>query len=821
MIEINNDHNIINVDLEDKMKDAYLDYSMSVIVSRALPDVRDGLKPVHRRILYGMEGLGLDPNKPTRKSARVVGEVMGKYHPHGDSAIYDALVRLAQDFSTRYPLAQGQGNFGSIDGDDPAAMRYTEVRMSKIAKEMLRDINKNTVDFMPNFDEEEKEPIVLPSRFPNLLVNGSSGIAVGMATNMAPHNLNEAIDASIAYMKNPEISIDELNEIIKGPDFPTGAKILGRKGIKEAYQTGRGKVKLRGIAEIEPFKKNRERIIVTEIPYQVNKARLIEKIADLVKDKKLDGISDIRDESDRKGMRIVIEIKRDSNANIVLNNLYKYTQLETTFGIINLALVDGIPKILTLKELIKYYIDHQKEVVTRRTQFDLDRAKARKHIVEGLIIAIDNIDEIIKIIRSSYDDDQIKGIFLERFGLTDLQSQAILDMRLKRLSGLEIEKLNAENKELAETIAYLQGILDSEEKLIDLIEEELLEIKEKYGDDRRTQIVADEGDIDIEELIEQEDILITLTNDGYIKRLPVDTYKVQNRGGKGISAANTKEDDFIKRIMTTNTHEDLLFFTSFGRVYALKGYEIPEGSRTSRGQAIINILSLNSGEKITEIMSLSALKNDDQIVLQTKNGKIKKTDANNFTSIQRNGIIAIGLEDGDKLISARHIDKEEELIISTKDGMTIQFNTADVRSMGRQARGVRAIKLNKDDEVVAMNIKGDETYLLVVTENGFGKKTSFNNFNNQNRGGKGIRCHKVTEKTGCVVDTLPVDLDDDVLMVSLNGDMIRITAKDISTTGRNTMGVTLKNLKDESDKIVSVAKYDASLGVEVEEENVW
>ena len=820
MIEINNDHNIINVDLEDKMKDAYLDYSMSVIVSRALPDVRDGLKPVHRRILYGMEGLGLDPNKPTRKSARVVGEVMGKYHPHGDSAIYYALVRLAQDFSTRYPLAQGQGNFGSIDGDDPAAMRYTEVRMSKIAKEMLRDINKNTVDFMPNFDEEEKEPIVLPSRFPNLLVNGSSGIAVGMATNMAPHNLNEAIDASIAYMKNPEIYIDELNEIIKGPDFPTGAKILGRKGIKEAYQTGRGKVKLRGIAEIEPFKKNRERIIVTEIPYQVNKARLIEKIADLVKDKKLDGISDIRDESDRKGMRIVIEIKRDSNANIVLNNLYKYTQLETTFGIINLALVDGIPKILTLKELIKYYIDHQKEVVTRRTQFDLDRAKARKHIVEGLIIAIDNIDEIIKIIRSSYDDDQIKGIFLERFGLTDLQSQAILDMRLKRLSGLEIEKLNAENKELAETIAYLQGILDSEEKLIDLIEEELLEIKEKYGDDRRTQIVADEGDIDIEELIEQEDILITLTNDGYIKRLPVDTYKVQNRGGKGISAANTKEDDFIKRIMTTNTHEDLLFFTSFGRVYALKGYEIPEGSRTSRGQAIINILSLNSGEKITEIMSLSALKNDDQIVLQTKNGKIKKTDANNFTSIQRNGIIAIGLEDGDKLISARHIDKEEELIISTKDGMTIQFNTADVRSMGRQARGVRAIKLNKDDEVVAMNIKGDETYLLVVTENGFGKKTSFNNFNNQNRGGKGIRCHKVTQKTGCVVDTLPVDLDDDVLMVSLNGDMIRITAKDISTTGRNTMGVTLKNLKDKSDKIVSVAKYDASLGVEVEEENV-
>ncbi len=820
MIEINNDNNIINVDLEDKMRDAYLDYSMSVIVSRALPDVRDGLKPVHRRILYGMDGLGLDPSKPTRKSARVVGEVMGKYHPHGDSAIYDALVRLAQDFSTRYPLATGQGNFGSIDGDDPAAMRYTETKMSKIAKEMLRDIKKETVDFMPNFDEEEKEPIVLPSRFPNLLVNGSNGIAVGMATNMAPHNLNESIDACIAYMKNPEITITELNQIITGPDFPTGAKILGKSGIKEAYETGRGKVKLRGIARIEPFKKNRERIIVTEIPYQVNKARLIEKIADLVKEKRIEGISDIRDESDRKGMRIVIEIKRDANSNIVLNNLYKYTQLETTFGIINLALVDGIPKVLNLKELIKYYIEHQKNVVTRRTEFDLAKAKARKHIVEGLIIAIDNIDEIIKIIRSSYDDNQIKGIFLEKFGLTDLQSQAILDMRLKRLSGLEIEKLNAENKELEETIAYLTGILESDEKLIELIETELTEIKDKFGDERRTKIVIDEGDIDIEELIEKEDILITLTNDGYIKRLPVDTYKVQNRGGKGISAANTKEDDFIKRIKTTNTHEDLLFFTSFGRVYSLKGYAIPEGSRTSRGQAIINILNLNSGEKITEIMSLSELGETDQIVLQTKNGKIKKTDANNFTSIQRNGIIAIGLEEDDKLISARHIEKEEELIISTKNGMAIQFNTEDVRSMGRQARGVRAIKLNTDDEVVSMNIKGTETYLLVVTENGFGKKTSFNNFNNQNRGGKGIRCHKVTEKTGCIADTIPVDLHDDILMVSLNGDMIRIKAKDISTTGRNTMGVTLKNLKDESDKIVSVAKYDGTIEVEAEEENV-
>ena len=811
------DNNIINVDLEEKMKDSYLEYSMSVIVSRALPDVRDGLKPVHRRILYGMEGLGLDPNKPTRKSARVVGDVMGKYHPHGDSAIYDALVRLAQDFSTRYPLAQGQGNFGSIDGDDAAAMRYTEVKMSKIAKEMLRDINKDTVDFMPNFDEEEMEPIVLPSRFPNLLVNGSNGIAVGMATNMAPHNLGESIDACIAYMKDPEISIEELNKILPGPDFPTGAYILGKSGIKDAYQTGRGKVKLRAVAKIEPFKKNRERIIVSEIPYQVNKSRLIEKIADLVKDKKIDGISDIRDESDRKGMRIVIEIKRDSNANIVLNNLYKYTQLETTFGIINLALVDGIPQVLNLKELIEYYIDHQKEVVTRRTSFDLSKAKARKHIVEGLIIAIDNIDEIIRIIRSSYDNDEIKKIFFEKFNLTDKQSQAILDMQLKRLSGLEIDKLNAENKELEETISYLLSILNSEENLIKLIISEMEEIKDKFSDDRRSKIIPDEGEIDIEELIEKEDVLLTLTNDGYIKRLPIDTYKVQNRGGKGIAAGNTKEGDFIKKIKTTNTHEDLLFFTSLGKVYSLKTYEVPEGSRQSRGTAIINILNLESGERITEMMTLSELNEDSQIVLQTKDGTIKKTEAENFTNIRKNGIIAISLKDDDKLISVRQIDKEEELIISTKKGMTIQFNSKDLRSMGRIAQGVRAIKLAEGDEVVSMNIKGDETYLLVVTENGFGKKTSFNNFKNQNRGGKGVKCHKVTDKTGKLVDTLPVDLDNDIMMVSLSGDMIRLSVRDISIMGRNTVGVKLKNLTEDGDRIVSVTKYSA---LEEEEEDV-
>ena len=811
--------NIINIDLEKKMKTSYLEYSMSVIVSRALPDVRDGLKPVHRRILYGMQQLGLDPNKPTRKSARVVGDVMGKFHPHGDYAIYDALVRLAQDFSTRYPLAQGQGNFGSIDGDQAAAMRYTEVRMSKIAKEMLRDINKDTVDFVPNFDGEEMEPSVLPSRFPNLLVNGSNGIAVGMATNMAPHNLGEAIDACIAYMKNPEIDIDDLIKIIPGPDFPTGALILGKSGIKDAYMTGRGKIKQRAVARIEPFKKNRERIIISEIPYQVNKARLIEKIADLVKEKRVDGISDIRDESDRKGMRIVVEIKRDSNANIVLNNLYKYTQLENTFGIINLALVNGEPKILNLKELIEYYVDHQKEVVTRRTNFDLSKARERKHIVEGLIIAIDHIDEIIKIIRSSYDNDQIKKIFFEKYKLSDAQSQAILDMQLKRLSGLEIEKLNAENKELAETIEYLLSILNSEENLINLIIEEISEIKDNYADDRRTKIVPDEGELDVTELIEEEDILISLTKDGYIKRLPIDTYKVQNRGGKGIAAGNTKEGDFIKKIATTNTHEDLLFFTSFGKVYSLEAYKIPEGSRTSRGQAIINILNLESGEKITEMITLSELGKNSQLVLQTKDGQIKKTDAENFTNIRRNGIIAISLREGDKLISVRQIEKDEELIISTQNGMTIQFNTKDVRTMGRTAIGVRAIKLDKGDEVVSMNIKGEETYLLVVTRNGFGKKTSFNNFKNQNRGGKGVGCHKVNDKTGKVVDTLPVDLDTDIMMVSKKGDMIRLAARDVSTTGRSTMGVKLKNLASEDDAIVSVTTYDNML--EDEEKDVW
>ncbi|MDO4594402.1 MAG: DNA gyrase subunit A [Tissierellia bacterium] len=801
------ENNIFTVDLENEMRTAYLDYSMSVIVSRALPDVRDGLKPVHRRILYGMHGLGLTPDKPTRKSARVVGDVMGKYHPHGDSAIYEAVVRLAQDFSTRYPLVDGQGNFGSVDGDDAAAMRYTEVRMTKLALEMLRDINKDVVDFMANFDESEKEPTVLPSRFPNLLVNGASGIAVGMSTNMAPHNLGEVIDGAIAYMENEDISIKELNKYIKGPDFPTGAHIMGKAGIKKAYETGRGKIKLRAVAEIEEFKKNRERIIVSEIPYQVNKARLIEKIADLVKEKRLEGISDIRDESDRKGMRIVIEIKRDANANVVLNNLYKNTQMENTFGIINLALVGGVPKILNLKELLKYYIDHQKEVVTRRTKFDLNKAKARIHIVEGLMIAIDNIDEVIKIIRSSYDDNEIKKIFNERFGLSEKQSQAILDMRLKRLSGLEIEKLKDEHKELLKTIEYLTGILESDQKLRDLIKDELNEIKQKFSDERRTKIKRDMGEIDLDELIENEDVLITLTNEGYIKRCPVDTYKVQHRGGKGISALTTKKGDYIKRIITTKTHDTLLFFTDTGRVYSLKGYEIPEGSRTAKGQAIINLLRLEKGEKIAQMTALSEVSENSCFVMATQNGTIKKTDANNFTSIQKNGIIAISLQEFDKLVSVKQIDKEGDILITTKNAMNIRFNSSDIRATGRTSRGVKGINLSKDDHVVSMDIVEDNIYLFVITEKGYGKKCYLNNFNSQKRGGKGIRCHKISEKSGHVASSIPVNIDDDLMMVSKSGDMIRISARDVSTQGRNTMGVKLKNIKKEEDMIVSVVKY--------------
>lgn len=804
MAEFLDHSNIITQDIEAKMKEAYLDYSMSVIVSRALPDVRDGLKPVHRRILYGMQELGLQPNKSHRKSARLVGEVMGRFHPHGDLAIYEAVVRLAQPFNTRYTLVDGQGNFGSIDGDGAAAQRYTEVKMTRLALEMLRDINKDTVDFQPNFDEEEMEPKVLPARFPNLLVNGSAGIAVGMATNMAPHNLGEVIDGCIAYIDDNDIDVDGLMKYIKGPDFPTGANIMGKGPIIDAYKTGRGKVRLRAEADIEEYK-NRHRIVISEIPYQVNRSRLIMKIAELVRDKKIEGISDIRDESNRNGMRIVIDVKRDSNANVVLNNLYNQTQLTTTFGIINLALVDGVPRVLTLKELIHYYVEHQKEVVTRRTQFDLDKAEARAHIVEGLRIAYDHIDEIIKIIRSNYDDAEIKVEFTKRFGLTDIQGQAILDMQLKRLSGLNVERLEAEYKELLMTIARLKEILENESILMGIIKEELLEIKEKFADERRTRIMGAIDDIDVEDLIEEEEVIITLTNEGYIKRLPANTYRVQNRGGKGVIGMSTKEDDFVQDLFVTSTHDNILFFTNKGRVYSKKAYQIKEGTRTSRGQAIINILQLQPGETVSSVIPVTDFE-DNYIIMATKNGIIKRTDAQDFSNIRATGIIAITLNDGDELIGVKIVKEKEEVVIVTELGQSIVFKVEEARSMGRNAKGVKGITLNKDDEVVSLAVMDEDGYLFIVSEFGYGKKTLIKHYSAQKRGGKGVRTYKITPKTGKVVTAKILTAEDDVILVSSKGDIIRLDSKDVSTLGRTTQGVRLKRLnKDE--KIVAAAKY--------------
>lgn len=802
--------NIILQDIEQKMKQSYLDYSMSVIVSRALPDVRDGLKPVHRRILYGMSQLGLAPNKPHRKSARLVGEVMGRFHPHGDLAIYDAVVRLAQDFNTRYMLVDGQGNFGSIDGDGAAAQRYTEVRMTRLAQEMLRDINKDTVDFQPNFDEEELEPKVLPARFPNLIVNGSAGIAVGMATNMAPHNLGETIDGCIAYIDDPEITVEGLMKHIKGPDFPTGANIMGKKEIIEAYKTGRGKIKVRAEATIEEYK-SKHRIIVSEIPYQVNRARLIMKIAELVRDKKIEGISDIRDESNRNGMRIVIETKRDANPNVVLNNLYKQTQLTTTFGIINLALVDGIPKVLSLRELIHYYIEHQKDVVTRRTIFDLEKAEARAHIVEGLRIAYDNIDEIVKIIRSNYDDEEIKKEFTKRFGLTDIQGQAILDMQLKRLNGLNVEKLEEEYKQLLETIKNLKAILADEKLLMGIIKDELNEIKEKYSDDRRTKIRPAIDDIEDEDLIEEEEVIITLTNQGYIKRIPADTYKVQNRGGKGVVGMATKDDDFVQDLFVTSTHDNILFFTNKGRVYMKKAYEIRDAKRQSKGQAIINLLPLQSDEKVTQVLPIVLNDGEQFIVFATKEGKIKKTNIEEFANIRTSGIIALTLNEDDELIAARVVEKGNEAVVVTSDGQSIMFSMDDVRPMGRSAAGVKAITLNKDDFVVDLSILDDNEYLFNVTENGFGKKTLLKHYNVQKRGGKGVKTYKTTKKTGKIVATKLVNMDDEIILVSAKGDIIRLLVKDISTLGRHTQGVILKKVKKDDEKIVACAKYIADI----------
>ena len=799
--------NIKEADLRKQMKESYIEYAMSVIVSRALPDVRDGLKPVHRRIIYGMSELSLTPDKSYRKSARLVGDVLGKYHPHGDTAVYDAMVRLAQDFSTRYLLADGQGNFGSIDGDSAAAMRYTEVRMTKLTLEMLRDLNKETVDFQPNFDESEKEPVVLPARFPNLLVNGSSGIAVGMATNMPPHNMREIIDGVVKYIDDSSVTVEELMICIKGPDFPTGAHIMGKSGIKSAYKTGRGKVILRAVANIEQ-KGNRERIVITEIPYQVNKSSLIIKIADLVKEKRIEGISDLRDESDREGLRIVVELKRDANAQIVLNSLYKYTQMQTTFGVINLALVNGEPRVLNLKELIHYYVMHQKDVITRRSEFELNKAKARVHIIEGLLKAIDNIDEIIKTIRQSYQDALPK--LVEKFRFTEIQAQAILDMRLKRLQGLEREKLQEEYEKLLKEIEYLTQILSNERLLLNVIKEELLEIKEKYGDDRRTKIMPAASEINIEELIEEEDMLITITAQGYIKRISLESYKVQNRGGKGVIGLTTKEDDFVETLFVTSTHNTILFFTNKGRVYSLKAYEIAEGRRQAKGQAIVNLLDIDKDEKITAVFPVNEYNDDDFLVMGTKMGNVKKIKLSNFESIRKVGIIAINLKENDELISVKYYnesEKNKDVILVTKKGQSIRFNLDTLRDLGRTAKGVMGIRLAKDDEVVAMDAILESKYLLVVSEYGYGKKTDIEKYNSQNRGGKGVKTYRITNKTGDLVSAKTVNAEDEIILVSLKGDIIRLSVKDVSTKGRDTQGVILKDINKEEDKIVAVAKY--------------
>lgn len=801
------DKNIIEVNIEDEMKTSYLDYAMSVIVSRALPDVRDGLKPVHRRILYAMNELGLSPEKQYRKSARVVGDVLGKYHPHSDASVYDAMVRLAQDFNTRYPLVDGHGNFGSIDGDSPAAMRYTEVKMTKLATEMLRDINKETVDYRPNFDETLKEPIVLPSRFPNLLVNGSSGIAVGMATNIPPHNLKEVIDGLIMLIDDPDTDIDELMKVIKGPDFPTGAFIMGREGIKSAFKTGRGKLKLRAVAEIEEHSRGRSKIVVTELPYQVNKAKLIEKIAELVRDKKIEGISDLRDESDREGMRIVIELKRDANPNIVLNNLYKQTQLETTFGVIMLALVNEEPKILNLKQALVYYLDHQKEIIIRRTQFDLNKAEDRAHIVEGLRIALDNIDEIINIIRGSKEESIAKEKLMKNFGLSERQAQAILDMRLRRLTGLEREKLEEEYESLIKEINRLKEILSNERLIYQVIKDELLEIKEKHGDRRRTRIMPSADEIDIEDMIEEEDVIITLTHFGYIKRVPEDMYKTQRRGGKGITGLTTREEDFVEDLFITSTHDTILFFTNKGKVYSLKAYEIPEGKRQARGTAIINLLNLTGDEKVSAVIPIEKYDPESNLVLITKKGIIKKTKLERFKNIRKNGIIAISLREDDELIGVRKTNGKRELIVVTSNGMSIRFSEEDVREMGRNAMGVKAITLKDDDEVVAMDLIEEGKYLLVVSERGYGKRTSLEDYRLQNRGGVGLKTYNIKKKTGKLVSAKVIDENDEIIMISMAGIVIRLKTKDISAMGRNTQGVTLMKLRDKNDKVMAVAKY--------------
>ncbi|WP_455104414.1 DNA gyrase subunit A [Peptostreptococcus sp.] len=804
-----NKSKIIPIEISQEMKKSYIDYSMSVIVGRALPDVRDGLKPVHRRILYSMIEQGITPDKPYRKSARIVGDVLGKYHPHGDSSVYMAMVKMAQDFATRGLLVDGQGNFGNVDGDSPAAMRYTEARMSRLATELLRDIDKETVDFGPNFDESLQEPLVLPARYPNLLVNGSNGIAVGMATSIPPHNLGEVIDATVHYIDNRDCTTEDLMEHIAGPDFPTGAMIIGTEGIKEAYRTGRGKVRVRARAEIEELPKGKQQIVITEIPFQVNKSRLVERIADLVREKKVEGISDLRDETNRHGIRVVIELKRDVNANIILNNLYKHSQLEETFSIINLAIVDKTPKVLNLKQYLECYVDHQKDVITRRTQFELKKAQARAHILEGLKIALDNIDRVISIIRGSENGQIAKEKLIEEFALSDIQAQAILDMRLQRLTGLERDKIDNEYKELMERITYLESILADESKLFGVIKDEMLAIKDKYADPRRTEIKPAEGEIALKDLYEEEEVAITLTHLGYIKRLPADTYKSQKRGGRGISALTTREEDFVTDLISTTTHSLMLFFTNRGRVYKLNAYEVPEGKRTSKGTAIVNLLQLNPGEKIARTISFNtdSKENDDlkYLLFATKSGIVKKTPISDFKNINKSGLIAINLKDGDELIGVNRTSGEEDIILVTENGMSIRFNENDVRAMGRTATGVKGITLSKGDQVVSMDLISNGSDLLVVSEKGFGKRTETEEYRPQIRAGKGIKTYNINSKTGKLVGATLVNEDDEMMMINSNGVLIRIRVNEISIFGRVTSGVKLMKT-DEEVEVVSIAK---------------
>ena len=791
--------------MENELQTSFIDYAMSVITSRALPDVRDGLKPVHRRILFSMYKNGMTPDKKHKKSAHIVGDVLAKYHPHGDSSVYDAMVRLAQDFNIRYPLVDGQGNFGSVDGDSAAAMRYTEAKMTKLTLEMLADIEKNTVDFGPNYDESLEEPLVLPSRYPNLLVNGSSGIAVGMATNIPPHNLGEAIDGVVALIENRDLPDRELMKYIKGPDFPGGGIILGRKGIEDAYLTGRGSIKVRSRSEIEPMNNGKNRIVVTEIPYQVNKARLIEKIAELARDKKIDGITDLRDESDRKGMRIVIDLRRDVNPQVILNQLYKNTQLQDNFGVIMLALVNGMPQILTLKQMLNHYIDHQEAVVTRRTKYDLTKAEERAHIVEGLKIAVDNIDEVVKIIRSSQTDQESKTRLNQRFGLTDRQAQAVIEMQLRRLTGLAREKLEEELADLYEKIAYYKSILADEHKLLEIIKEELLQIKEKHSDTRRSQISNYEDKLELEDLIEEEDVVITISHTGYIKRMPSDTYKSQKRGGRGITAMTTKEEDFVEQIFTTSTHNYMIFFTNKGKCYRLKVYDIPEAGRQAKGTAIINLLNITGDEKITTVIPLESFSDELYLMAATRMGVVKKTPLAEYDTSRRDGIIAINLEENDELIGVQLTDGKQDVILVTAGGQAIRFAEEETRPMARATKGVRGIKLMDDDFVVGMEVVREDGELLVITANGYGKRTPLKEYRQQARGGKGVFTVRPSARNGEIVGALVVQENEEIMAISREGIIIRIKVDDISSMGRTTQGVTIMKVAD-SDTVVSITR---------------